>query len=356
MSPLLGFIRKEFYQALRDPRMKLLIFVLPIIQLTLFGFALSTDVKNIKLAIIAPPRDVLSQKLKQRVIAAKEFILVPTQLSVHPLSILTSRSAEAVLIIDPPGLSPLNKGPQLLISAINNLRAQAIERYVNLIYLKTMPPINKKMVVLQTQIHYNPTLESAIYMIPGVMCMIVCILTIVLTSMAMSREKELGTFEMLIASPITKSEIILGKTIPYFILGTSNIPLIMIAGILIFDLPVRGSILALGIASLVFVATTVSIGVLISSFAKNQQQGMLGGFLFLFPATMLSGIMFPLENMPYFLKWMAFINPLAHFTYLIRNIFLKGGSLTFVMNHLLILMVIGFISISVSIGRLKKQL
>jgi ABC-2 type transport system permease protein len=168
-------------------------------------------------------------------------------------------------------------------------------------------------------------METPMFMIPGIMTMIMCIVTIMLTSMSLSREKELGTFESIIAAPLSNLEIILGKTVPFIIIGLVDAAFIIAAGMLIFGVPVRGSFVLLFLATLIFVCTTVSIGTLISTFAANQQQSMMGTFIFLFPAMLMSGLFFPIENMPVAIRWLAYVDPLKYFINLLRNVMLKGN-------------------------------
>lgn len=356
--PLLrGFLRKEFKQALRDPKMRITLFVVPVIQLILFGVAISTDVKNVRLWVKPDPKDFILQHIYEHSIESKWFLPVFEDYKQDPFELLRAGKIDAALIPPPGGFTrALGRGIaplQLLIDATNVIQAQSIEAYLKNITnqviqheLKITPkdiPIN-----LITRVLYNPTLETSYFMVPGVMCMLMCITTVILTSMSITREKEMGTFEMLISAPISASEVILGKTIPFVILGMFNAALILIVAITVFDVPMRGSLLILMLASLAFVCATVAIGTLISTIAENQQQATLGGFLFLFPAIMLSGLMFPLENMPEIMKWVSYFDPLSHFLSLLRNIMLKGGESNFIMNHIviLVLMAIGFVFIS----------
>jgi ABC-2 type transport system permease protein len=181
-------------------------------------------------------------------------------------------------------------------------------------------------IIFDVRILYNPALESAIFMVPGTMAMILCIVTILLTSMSIAKEKEMGTFEMIISAPVKTWEVLLGKTIPFIIIGMINAVSIFMLAILVFKVPMKGHFWQLGIATFSFIVTTVSIGTLISTFAKNQQQAMMGGFIFLFLSNLLAGVMFPIDNMPIIMKAFAYMNPMTYFVKLLRNIMLKGGS------------------------------
>jgi ABC-2 type transport system permease protein len=214
-----------------------------------------------------------------------------------------------------------------------------------------MPPIRFDVRVL-----FNPSLDTSIFMVPGVMTMLMVLTTLVLTNIGIVREKELGTFEMLISAPVTKAEVIFGKTVPYVVIGMTNLPLILSVAVFVFHVPMRGSLIALVVATFAFVCTTVAMGTLISTYCANQQQASMGGFLFMFPAIMFSGIMFPIENMPKGVQWLAFIDPLAHYLTLLRNIMLKGGDWRTVAWHVGALAILAVVSGAASFKRFQTTL
>jgi ABC-2 type transport system permease protein len=330
---LLGFIRKEFSQTLRDPVMRVFLFIAPVIQLTIFGFAINTDFKNIDLAVIYSPADRTAQQLAERMFASGWFNPV-SGIERDPVELLQTGAADAVLVAPDRGIDrEVSRGSaklQLLIDAQNATKARAIEAYIkniaSMFLAERFPGAQGgAQAVFNVRVLYNPSMSTPIFMIPGIMTMIMSIATIMLTSMSMAREKELGTFESIIAAPLSNMEIILGKTIPFIIIGLADAVFIMAAGMTIFGVPMRGSFLLLFIGTLIFVCTTVSIGTLISTFAANQQQAMMGTFLFVFPAMLMSGVFFPLENMPLAIRWLAYIDPLKYFITMLRNVMLKGG-------------------------------
>lgn len=359
MKTLWGFMKKEMLQTLRDPRMRMLLFVAPCIQLTIFATALSTEARNIRLAVFGAPTDSALMDLYRDCIASGWFI--PAKVSTSdPYRQVQGGEADAVLVSPPGGLDKsLGRGDgqlQLLINATNVTRGQSIERYVNAIQLarqqnKIQPPLEFDVRVL-----YNPAMRTALFLVPGVMSMLVCLITILLTSMSITKEKELGTFETLIAAPVKPEEVIMGKTVPYVLLGMSNIPLILAVAVFIFGLPMRGSLLMLMFASFTFICCTVGIGLLISTLAKNQQQSMMGGFLLLMPAMLLSGLAFPIENMPWAMRMFSYINPITYYIDLLRNIMLKGGDLNLVLFDVSILAAMAVAAIGFSWQRFKTTL
>ncbi|WP_374080280.1 ABC transporter permease [Bdellovibrio bacteriovorus] len=357
IKTLLGFIRKEFLQTLRDPRMRLLLFIAPCVQLTIFGVALSTEAKNIRLSVFGSPTDLSLQELHRKALASGWFIPAKPS-SLDPFEQVKSDEADAVLVAPPEGLDrSLGRGQgqvQLLVNATNVTRGQSIERYF-LSIVRSQYPQNPPL-QFDVRVLYNPALRTALFLVPGVMSLLVCLITILLTSMSITKEKELGTFETLIAAPVKPEEVILGKTIPFVLLGMSNIPLIVGVAMSLFGMPLRGSLWMLLLASFVFVCCTVGIGLFISTIAKNQQQSMMGGFLYLFPSVLLSGLVFPIENMPWAMRIFSYINPLTYFIELLRNIMLKGGDLRLILFNLLILAAMAALAITASWQRFKTTL
>ena len=361
---LIGFIKKELIQTLRDPRMRVMLFVMPVIQLTLFGVALSNEVKNIRIAAIFDSKDTVLRDIYERSIAGSWFIPARSK-ERDPFTMIEADDADAVLVPPPGGFTrALGRGDaklQLLVNATNMVQAQSIEAYLQNIIQQTVkddleltPP--SLPIQISTRVLFNPALETSVFLVPGVMCMIMIISTMVLSNVAIVREKEMGTFEMLISAPVSRSEVIYGKTIPYVILGMSNLPLILGVAVFAFHVPMRGSLLALFIAAFAFVCTAVALGTLISTYCRNQQQATLAGFLFIFPMIMFSGMMFPLENMPAALRWLSFFDPLAHYMGLLRNIMLKGGETDYVVTHIGYLALIAVVSVIASFRRFHTTL
>jgi len=365
MNPTLrGFVVKELIQTLRDPRMRFVLFVVPLIQLTLFGVAISTEVKNIRLAAFFESKDFVTRDVYERAINGKWFIPAKSSYT-DPYKVIQSGDADAVILTEPGGFTrSLGRGQakiQILVDAINVLQAQSVESYLSNIIADTVSDDLKikprpRPIIFDVRVLFNPDLDTAIFMVPGTMCMLMIIATLVMTNNAIVREKEMGTFEMLISAPVTGTEVILGKTIPYLILGLSQFPLILALATLVFRVPQKGSFVMLLLATTAFVLTTVAMGTLISTFCKNQSQASLAAFLFLFPAIMFSGLMFPIENMPTYVQWLAYIDPIAYYMGLLRNIMLKGGDLYYETTRIGALLVLAVVSIWISFKRFRTTL
>ncbi len=333
MNPTLkAFIKKELVQTLRDTRMRALLFGAPLIQLTVFGFALSTEIKNLKLAVFRQPADMVAQRLEGDFFASGWFKRVEFEPGADPVEIIASGSADAVLVMPPGGLGrAAGRGEgkiQLLADASNATKARVVETYAKSIVAaraaKEYGTAAEPPVRLDVRVLYNPAMESSVFLVPGVMGMVICLITIILTAMSLTRERELGTFETIISAPLSDGEILLGKILPFILLGMAVFTLVMLAGWLLFGVPVRGPLWQLLLGAFIFVITTVSVGTSISTIAKNQQQAMLGGFMFLFPAILLSGIMFPVESMPRAIMGAAYLDPLLYFMRILRCVMLKG--------------------------------
>jgi ABC-2 type transport system permease protein len=366
---LIGFIKKELNQTLRDPRMKAILFIMPMVQMTLFGVAISTEVKNIRLAAVFDSKDYVMRDIYERSIQGKWFLPAKSPIIYEgeqdPFKLIQSGQADAVLVSPPGGLTrAIGRGDapfQLLIDATNVIQAQSVENYLRTIIQSTiaddlkvtLPPSPIKF---DLRVLYNPSLETAVFMVPGVMCTLMVMTTMMLAMVAIVREKEMGTFETLIAAPVSPAEVIYGKTIPYVLLGMCNLPLVLSVAVFIFKVPMKGNLLVLALAAFSFVCTCVATGTLISTFCKNQQQANLASFLFMFPAIMFSGMMFPIENMPPQIKWMAYGDPLYHYLGLLRNIMLKGGGFNYVALHVGTLAIMAVIITLISFRRFHTTL
>ncbi|MEW6517159.1 MAG: ABC transporter permease [candidate division FCPU426 bacterium] len=359
-----GFIRKEFIQTLRDPRMRILIFAAPIIQLTIFGYAISNEIRNIRLAASFQPGDVLAERLFERALSSRWFL--PARVSGQdPFTWVQSGQADAVLVAPTGGLTrQIQRGQtqvQLLVDATNVLRARAVERYLQATAAAVAADLQPGAVpvpamTFDIRMLYNPSMETSFFLVPGVMVMLLCIITVLLTSMALVREKELGTFETLIAAPLKNWEILLGKTLPFLVLSMVLVHLILLAAVLLFGLPMRGAYWKFLAAALMFVCSTISVGTFISTIARRQQQAMMATFLFLFPALMLSGMFFPIENMPGGLILVAYLNPLKYMLTLMRNILLKGGDDWVFWSNLAALAVLAVVAVAGSFNRFRQTL
>lgn len=362
---VLGFFRKELVQTLRDPRMRIMLFVMPIIQMTLFGIAISTETRNIKLAAVYAPNDFLMGRVAQRCYSSQWFVPAKGLTGADPFQWIQSGKADAVLVAPEKGLTRgVGRGGaslQLLIDSSNITKGQAIENYTQAILNQVMgeafpgrnpnPPVR-----FVARYLYNPEMKTSVFMVPSVLSMILLMVTLILTSSSMAREKESGTLETLLSSPATTTEILLGKSLPYVALGMADMPLVIGVAVFGFGVPMRGSLAVLLLCALIFMCNAVALGILLSTFVKNLQQSAMAGFLFIFPAIQLSGVLYPVENMPWLLKYCAYLDPIMYFVNLLRNIMLKGGDLQVVAVNAGALVVMGFFAIGIAARRFHQTL
>lgn len=355
-----GFVKKEFAQILRDKRMRIVLFVLPMVQMMVFAIAISTEVKNIKIGLQYRPSDREFVEIAEHLEKSSWFNIVPIKFGDTGENLLRQGKLDAVLTAPLDGVlrdsERFYRGFQLVIDGTNIIRAQAVERYVNSVISTFKQPDTRPQIEFSIRTLYNPEMRSPYFLIPGTMAMIVGLVTVLLTSMSLSREKEMGTLEMILISPVKSWEVILGKTIPFIILGLINAFSILFLAIVIFRIPMQGSYILLFLSVLFFVFSTVNIGTFISTFAKNQQQAMLGGFIFLFVANLLAGIMFPIDNMPNLIKWVVYLNPLKFYVDLLRGIMLKNAPLKAMIYNLLFLFSMGLGFALMSYRRLRAYL
>lgn len=359
-----GFFKKEIPQTLRDRKMAAIIFILPVFQLVLFGFALTTEVKNISVYAAYEPDDFLMRAVEERFVASKWFVKAENLTDADYVRAITRKKAEVVIVSPPEGLAvAIERGKadiQLLIDATNAQRAVQIENYVKNIFDETMKEYYKSDVVspvkVDVKVLYNPAMESSYFMIPAIMGFALCILTVLIAGMSMAKEKEMGTLEKLISSPVSVIEILLGKTLPYVMLSLIVVPLMVFTGIILFDIPVAGGIMKIFLVCFVFIISSCSASIFISTLAKTQQQSMMGSLMFLIPSLLMSGVMFPVENIPVAVRWIAHINPLYYLSMLLRNIMLKGGDWHFLLQNCTALLIIGSVLAVVSVKQFRSKL
>lgn len=362
-------IRKEFIQTFRDRRMLFPIFVAPVVQLILFGYAVTTDIKHVSLAVLDYDRTHESRHLVSSFSQAESFNLDFYLKSPQEIDrLLEKEKIKAAVVIPPKFERNLKKGDRASLQVIldgtdansatiiMSYISQLVARYSKNILTSIRDSSGGGVVISQPRVWYNPNLKSSVYMVPGVICLILLITTLLLTSMALTKEREMGTLEQLIVSPIKPWELIIGKTIPFVFIGFCDVVIIISVGKLIFDVPVRGSLFFLFGVALLFVLTTLSLGLFISTISRTQQQAMMTAFFFAMPAMLLSGIFSPIENMPKIIQHITLLNPLRYFSTAVRGILLKGNDISILWPQVLALFIFGLTASIFSSLRFKKHL
>jgi ABC-2 type transport system permease protein len=372
-SRLGSIIRKEFIQILRDPRTLALILIIPIMQLFLLGYAATSDVRNVPLAVWDQDQSPASRQLLDAFRAADYFKLAYMIGSEQELRDLIERGEARVGMIIPPtytvdlengqaqiaividGSDPTSASTALsaaqLISQQHATKVLAAQLDRKGFPIKLKPPLEAR-----TQVWYNPDLVSAYFMIPGVIGMILYAITAILTASSIVRERERGTIEQLIVTPIRSWELVIGKVMPYVILAILDTLEILAIGHWWFGVPIRGNIALILLLSGVFLLSGLGIGLFASTIANTQQEAMLTVWMTLLPGIFLSGFFFPLEAMPPFLQWVSYLMPLRYYLVIIRALLLKGSSIASIQTDVIAMTLFGLGIMTAAALRFRKRL
>jgi ABC-2 type transport system permease protein len=326
-------VTKELRQLFRDPRTKRVIFVSPIIQLILFGYAVNTDVRNVATAVVDHDRSAASRELVAALTASGYFRVVLHSDRPTDLVMAMDRGAAVVGLEIPAGYArQLASGTpahvQLLVDGTNSNTATVAQGYAARIvqeHALRLSGARGAPVRLQARAWFNPALESRAYNVPAVIGVIVLLMCLLLTAMAVVREREVGTLEQLLVSPLGAGELMISKTLPVAAIAMVQLATVTTVALLWFDVPLRGSGWALLLAAALFILAGLSFGLLLSTISATQQEAFLAMFLFMLPAIILSGFLYPVETMPELFQVLTLANPLRHFLEIVRGIFLKGA-------------------------------
>jgi ABC-2 type transport system permease protein len=380
---IMEIIRKEFYQTLRDPRTRVLLFGPPILQLVLFGYAVNLDVEHARTAWVDMDHTPESRDLLAAFQGSRYFEITASPQNDGEVRALMDRGAVQAVIRVLPGFSrDVQRGiatsVQILVDGTNSNTASIVSSYATQIVAGFAGKMltgqqNSRLVqatmvsgsavpsvipvlTAQYRVWFNPDLRSRVYFVPGVIVNIIALVTIMLTAMSIVREKEIGTMEQLMVTPIQPFELIMGKLLPFAIVGIVEVALVVVAALLIFNIPIRGSIPLLFGSSVLFLLSTLGVGLFISTISQTQQQAMMSSFFFFMPAMLLSGFAFPIRNMPVAVQYMTYLNPLRYFMQIVRDLFLKGIGLKSLWQEMVALGAFGAAILALSAFRFRKKL
>jgi ABC-2 type transport system permease protein len=367
MKRFIGFVTKEFYHIFRDKRTMFILFGMPMVQIMLFGFAITNEVNNVNIAIFDQSKDSETQQIINKISASKYF-KIENQITHEAQieSVFRTGKVKAVLIFEKDFIQNLqNKKTakvQVITDATDPNIANTITNYINAILQNYSQEINKNskpvyQIQTQTQLYYNPELKSVFTFVPGVMTIILMLVSAMMTSISITREKEMGTMEVLLVSPIKPFQVIIGKVFPYIFLSIINASIILILGIFVFKMPLEGSLFLLALESILFIITALSLGILISTIAQSQQTAMMISLMgLMLPVIILSGFIFPISSMPLPLQIISNIIPAKWFIIIIKAIMLKGATIHTIWKETLILIGMTVFFIAVSIKKYKIRL
>ncbi len=365
-------LMKEFIQAFRDKRMRAVIFGVPVIQLLVLSQALNTNVRNIKMAIVDSDSSVVSRELTGRFTGSGFFKAVNYTTDMQSAaSLIDMGGAQALLVISPGFEHDVRSGKsaplQLILDGTDSNTGAIILNYSSRIvnqfnreYMaaavlkRTGAALPATPVEIRARAWFNENLESRNFYIPALLSMLVTVIALLLTSMAIVREKEIGTMEQIMVTPISPAEFIIGKTLPFALVSMFNTVVALAITVLILKVPFRGSYLFLLASTLVYLLPALGIGLYISTVSNTQQQAMMSCFLFLFPALLLSGFMFPIANMPEVIQYITYLNPLRYFLVVIRGVFFKGAGIALLWPQLLAMFAMGVVIMGLAARRFRK--
>lgn len=366
MKQFLVFIRKEFYHIFRDKRTMMMLLLMPVVQIILFGFAITTEVKNIKVAVLDPSNDIITQKIIDRINANEYFAVNSIIHSPQEIDQAFRKGEMDMAIVFSERFSDnLYTGDahiQLISDATDPNMATAQANYatniIRNVQMEMMPPgMSTPTIVPDVKLLYNPQMKSAYNFVPGVMGLILMLICAMMTSISIVREKETGTMEILLVSPIKPLFIILSKAVPYFVLSFVNLITILLLSVYLLHVPVAGSLLGLIVVSLLFIFVSLSLGLLISSVTHTQVAAMLvSGLVLMMPTMVLSGMIFPVESMPAILQVISDILPARWYIQAVRKLMIEGVDFSYVWKEFGILALMAVVLITVSLKKFKNRL
>jgi ABC-2 type transport system permease protein len=362
---------KEFRQTLRDPRAKRIMFIAPVMQLMLFGYAVNTDVRNAPTVVVDHDRTTVSRELVQVLTATGYFRVV--ERSDRPSAIADALDhGRAVIGVEIPrgfaaDLGAGRAAVQVIVDGTSSNTGTVAQGYANQIIQRFGIQKQRESrraggwegtvaVDFRARAWYNPNLLSRVYNVPGVIGTIVMLMSLLLTALAVVRERELGTLEQLMVSPLTPQELILGKTVPAVVVAFVDLALVASIAILWFDIPLRGSPPLLLLGSFFYILAGLGLGLLISTISNTQQEAFMSMFFFFFPAIILSGFMYPIENMPRVVQWLTLADPIRHYLIIVRGVFLKGAGLEILWPQITALAAMGTTVVFVAASRFRKTI
>jgi ABC-2 type transport system permease protein len=363
-------VRKEFIQLFRDKRSRPILVIAPLVQLLVFGYVVNYDIKDIRVALIDLSRTRESRVMTDAFTASKIFHI--THLPATPSEmeeLLLTGKVDLGIKIPPDFSSRIRRGEtaevQILADgSMSNMASVRISYTVmvldrlNTELIKELYGRDLKYGKIDARIRtwYNPNLDSQNFFVPGIVAFVVMLISLLMTSIAIIKERENGTMEQLIVTPLKPIEMIIGKTIPYTIISLAQMVMVMLFALFWFDVPLAGSIPELFLATCLFLLSTLGVGLFISTVSKTQQQAMMTTFFFILPFFMLSGFVFPIANMPEVVQWLTYLNPLRYFLVIIRGIFLKGVGLHILWPQYAALTILGVAVFAGAVGRFRKRL
>ena len=366
MKQFFAFVRKEFYHIFRDRRTMLILLGMPVVQIILFGFAISTEVKNVRVVVLDPSNDMMTRRIVDRIGASEYFRMERMIHSPEELeTIFREGDADLAIVFSTRFADGIYTGDsqiQLVADATDPNMATTRTNYaagiIASVQQELMPPgVSVATIVPDVKLLYNPQMKSTYNFVPGVMGLILMLICAMMTSISIVREKETGTMEILLVSPVKPLFVILSKAVPYFVLSFINLVTILLLSVYVLHVPVAGSLFWLITVSLLFIFVSLALGLLISSVTRTQVAAMLAsGLILMMPTMILSGMIFPIESMPLVLQIISDILPARWYIQAVRKLMIEGVDITLVLKEVGILALMAAVLITVSFKKFKNRL
>lgn len=366
MKTFIAFVRKESKHILRDSRTIMVLFLMPVAQILIFGFVISTEIRDAGIGVLDKAKDDASRRLVQRLTASGYFQIITSldhEKEIDPA--FRKGDIQMAVVIEPGFGNNLNRTGgakvQLIADASDANTAQMLINYsqgiIHTFGMEQMPLSISPPLTTEVSMFYNPSLEGVYMSIPGTMAMVLILISAMMTSISITREKEFGSMEVLLISPLKPYQIILGKVAPYVLLSLINAISIMALGIFVFKMPVLGSWFWLFVVNLLYIMLSLALGIFISTMARNQMVAMFASmFALLLPTILLSGFIFPIENMIWPLQWLSRLVPPRYYVQAIKTVMLKGGGLPYIWQELLVMNSFFVLFLGLSIKKFKIRL
>ena len=366
MRRFVGFVIKEFYHIFRDYRTLLILFGMPAAQLMLFGYVVTNEIKDARIAILDPSKDEVTRRISEKILSSGYFILEKNLSDYNEIG-TTFREGKTRLVLVfgqnfAENLQHEGKADiQILGDASDPNTANILVNYASGIINNYLVSVNTKQLPMQVipevRMLYNPQLKGVFMFVPGLMALLLMLISALMTSLSITREKELGTMELLLVSPLRPIQIIIGKVIPYVVLAFIDSCIILGMGKFVFGVPIQGSVILLLGESFLYITMALSLGILISSITNSQQIAMTVSLVALMlPTILLSGFIFPVENMPVILQGLSYIMPPKYFIIIIKSIMLKGNGFWYIWEETGILILFTLVFILMSVKKFKIRL
>jgi ABC-2 type transport system permease protein len=361
------FIIKEFNHIFRDFRTMIVLFGMPLVQVLLFGFAISNDIKDARIAVLDKSNDYMTHEITHKLISSGYFILGKNLNNDAEIDEAFKKGdIREVVIFENKFAQKLEKEKRTSIQIIAdasdpntanllvNYTRSILNDYQRQLFVTTHFPMQ---IETETRMMYNAELKSVYMFVPGIITILLMLISAMMTSISIAREKELGTMEILLVSPLKPFEIIIGKVVPYILLSCVNATVILLLAFFVFGMPVQGSLILLLLETVLFIIMSLSLGIFISTISATQQMAMmLSMFALMMPTILLSGFIFPIENMPVILQYISFIMPSRYFIIIVKAVMLKGVGLVLIWKETLALIGLTLFFIAMSIKKFKVRL